>query len=87
MTFFSVRDEDDPTFGRQKLTLWSGPFASNYEGTAMELPGHDGYMVMLDYGRGGVRVTCPSPRTDANFIEVDEAINAALKAAGLEVSR
>lgn len=82
---FSVRDEYTPTFGRQNLTLWSGPFASNYEGSARELPNHDGFMVSLF--RGQVRVTCPSPRDDDNWMQVDEAINAALAAAGKEVSR
>jgi hypothetical protein len=75
----SVRD-DGERFGRQELTLWSGAFASDYEGYALELPRHDGYMVTVgEYNPRTVRVSCESPRTDDNYLEVDEAINAALK--------
>lgn len=80
MTTYSIRDEYAPTFGRQTLTLWSGAFASTFEGWATELPNHDGYMVRLDYFRGKTRVACESPRTDANWMRVDAAINAALAA-------
>lgn len=77
MTHFSVRDEYAPRFGRQRLTLWSGAFASTFEGWAWELPGHNGFMVSLDYFRGSVKVECESPRTDANYVAVDEALSAA----------
>lgn len=70
----SVRDEYSPRFGRQRLTLWSGAFASTFEGWATELPKHDGYMVQLDYFRGKVRVECEAPRTDENWLRVDKAI-------------
>lgn len=72
-----VRDEYAPMFGRQRLTLWEGGFASCYTGSAWELPGHDGFMVKVDY-HAPVRVACPAPRTDANFTEVDDAIGAAV---------
>jgi hypothetical protein len=76
----SIRDEYAPTFGRQHLTLWEGPFASEHVGSALELPGHDGFMV--DLGNGSrVRVSCPAPRTADNFETVDAAINAAVKGA------
>ena len=75
MSRFSIRDEHTPKFGRQVLTLWSGAFASDHEGDAWELPGHDGYMVALEF-RGKVRVACESPRTTENFERVDAAINA-----------
>jgi hypothetical protein len=69
----SVRDEYAPRFGRQALTLWSGAFAEDYEGEALELPRHDGFMVHLDDGRT-FRVTCESPRTEDNYLRVDAAI-------------
>lgn len=81
MTHYSIRDEYAPRFGRERLTLWSGAFASTFEGTAWELPNHDGYMVTLDY-LGSVRVACESPRTDENYSRVDDALNRA--AQGLE---
>ena len=77
MTHYSVRDEYAPRFGRQRLTLWSGAFASTFEGWATELPGHDGFMVELDYFRGKVRVACEAPRNDDNWMRVDDALNAA----------
>jgi hypothetical protein len=73
-----VRDEYAPRFGRQTLTLWSGPFASTFEGHALELPRHDGYMISLLY-RDSVRVACESPRTDENYQRVDAAIAAAVE--------
>jgi hypothetical protein len=73
-----VRDEYAPKFGRQCLTLWSGVFLSDFEGTATELPGHDGFMISTEY-HGDVRVSCPSPRTDKNYLQVDEALEAAVR--------
>ena len=75
---YSIRDEYKPKFGRQVLTLWSGGFASDYEGEAVELPKHDGFMVRLEYGDNPIRVSCPSPRTDDNYRAVDAAINDAI---------
>lgn len=77
---YGVRDEDRALFGRQVLTVWSGSFYSDYEGNAVELPKHDGYMVRLEYG-GKIRVTCPAPRTEDNYSEVDEAISVAVQSA------
>lgn len=74
----SVRDEYAPRFGRQVLTVWSGAFASEFIGTATELPHHDGYMVRLPYVDESVRVICESPRTDDNYQAVDSAIVIAL---------
>jgi hypothetical protein len=73
-----VRDEYEPRFGRQVLTLWEGPFCSVYDGYAVELPKHDGFMVTLDPNGEKVRVACPAPRTGENFEEVDRAIEAAV---------
>lgn len=75
-TRYSIRDEYAPLFGRERLTLWSGAFASTFEGHAWELPNHDGYMVTLDY-LGSVRVECETPRTDENYDRVDAALSAA----------
>lgn len=67
------------THKRERLTVWSGPFLSDYEGEAFTLPRGDGYMVTT-YGGDRVRVTCPTPRTDDNYPAIDAAINAALNA-------
>lgn len=72
-------DEYNATHKRHRLTLWSGAFAIQREGEAYSLPKNDGYMVSLEYG-DKVRVTCPAPRDDENYREVDEAINTALNA-------
>jgi hypothetical protein len=73
-----IRDEYSPRFGRQRLTLWSGQFASEYEGEAIELPGHNGYSVTTFTG-AKVRVECEAPRTEDNYLRVDAAINQAVK--------
>lgn len=78
MNAYGVRDEYARKFGRQLLTLWSGSFSSMFEGQALELPNHDGYMVTLDYGRGKTRVACEAPRTDENYLRVDAAISSAV---------
>lgn len=74
-----VRDEYAPKFGRQILTLWSGAFASDFDGTAVELPKHNGFMVTVDHLTWShkFRVSCESPRNDENFERVDAAIQAA----------
>lgn len=79
-----IRDEHRTMFGRQVLTLWSGQFATEYEGEAVGLPGHNGYTLTMYlthvYGEK-IRVTCPSPRDEENYLVVDESINAAIKKA------
>lgn len=74
--YVSVRDDYAPRFGRQVLSLWSGSFASDHQGYAVELPGHDGFMVTGPTGgpRPAIRVECAAPRTDANYLTVDSAI-------------
>lgn len=74
-----IRNEYEPRFGREVLTLWSGSFYSVWEGEAWELPRRDGYMVTT-YNGDKVRVACPTPRTDDNYREVDAAIVAAVEA-------
>lgn len=79
--FFGVASDDDytETHKRERLTVWSGPFSSVYEGVAFTLPKGDGYMVTT-YNGDKVRVVCPTPRTDDNFQAVDDAIASALRA-------
>lgn len=67
------------THKRERLVIWSGPFCSVYEGEALSLPKRDGYMV-TDYNGDRIRVVCAVPRTEANYLEVDAAISAALNA-------
>ena len=75
-----IEDYDySSTHKRQRLTLWSGPFASVREAEALSLPNGAGFMLALEYG-GKLRVSCPAPRTDANWEQVDQAINEALNA-------
>jgi hypothetical protein len=76
-TNIGIRDEYAPTFGRQNLTLWSGSFYSTFEGSARELPNHDGFMVAVEYGPK-VRVECDAPRTNDNYEQVDAAIRKAV---------
>lgn len=82
-THIGVRDEYAPTFGRQNLTLWSGPFYSVFEGWARELPNHNGFMVAIEYGPT-IRVECPSPRDADNYEQVDTAIRNAIEQAERE---
>lgn len=59
------------------MLIWEGTFSDQFVGYADELPRHDGYMITLEYA-GKIRVTCPAPRNDDNWQEVDAAINAAI---------
>jgi hypothetical protein len=83
MTYF-IRDEYTHK-RRQRLTIWSGAFASDYEGRAVELPKHNGFMVAI--GGQKIRVECPSPRTNENYLVVDQAINQAIIRDRLEYLR
>jgi len=64
-------------FGREVIEVWTGPFMLTWEAEGVALPKGDGYMLKT-YAGHKVRVTCPSPRTDDNYEEVDRAINDAL---------
>lgn len=79
MTHFGMIEDYDynVTHKRHRMSIWSGPFMSNREGVAYSLPKSDGYMITLEYG-DKVRVSCPAPRNDVNYQEVDKAINDAL---------
>ena len=78
---YGVRTEYDLNEGKRRdyLTVWSGPFSSVWEADGVSLPGGDGYM-LTTYNGDKVRVTCPTPRTDDTYVEVDAAIDAALTA-------
>ena len=65
------------THKRHRVTIWSGAFCSDFEGSGDSLPKRDGYSVTMIDGRR-LRVTCPCPRTEENFREVDRAIIRAL---------
>lgn len=72
-----MKDYDySATHKRERLTVWSGAFASQYEAVAYSLPKGDGYMLRLWDKR--IRVECPTPRDDTTYEEIDRAINAAL---------
>lgn len=71
--------EYSATHKRERLTVWSGPFYSVYEAEAYTLPAGDGYMVTT-YNGDRLRVECPTPRTDATYQAVDDAISATLVA-------
>lgn len=81
MTVYGVATDYDRSAGRKReyLTVWSGPFFSVWEADAVSLPKGDGYMLRT-YNGVKVRVSCPTPRTDENYEEVDAAIDAALRA-------
>lgn len=64
---------------RDRITVWSPPFASTYEAEGYSLPGGDGYM-LTTYNGDKVRVTCPTPRTDETYEAVDKAVSDALNA-------
>lgn len=69
--------EYNATHKRDRLTIWSAPFMSTREGEAYSLPKGDGYMITLEYG-AKLRVACPTPRNDTNYVEIDAAINVAM---------
>jgi hypothetical protein len=70
--------EYSSTHKRERLLVWSGPFASVFEAQAYSLPKQDGYMLTTYHG-AKIRVSCPCPRTDENYPEVDNALTNALR--------
>lgn len=81
--FYGIRDEHKPIFGRQRLTIWSGFCMADFDGTAFELPNHNGFSIRFDFGNFDpkqklMQVKCPSPRTEQNCDQVDKAINEAI---------
>ena len=69
---------DKTLFGREVINVWSGSFMSGWEAEGVALPKGDGYMLKT-YNGDKLRVTCEAPRTDDNFMRVDEAISDAMK--------
>lgn len=65
---------------RDRLVVWSGSFMSTFEAEGIELPKGDGYMLTTYNDGDKVRVSCPTPRDESNYEQVDVAINAALNA-------
>jgi hypothetical protein len=86
--FYGVRSEHERSEGKRRdyLTVWSGPFFSVWEADGVSLPKGDGYM-LTTYNGDKVRVTCSTPRTEANFQQVDDAIGVALAAHYEEAAR
>lgn len=78
MTHYGVATDYDWTGKRDRLIVWSGPFMSTFEAEGLSLPKGDGYMLTTYNDGDKVRVSCPCPRDESNFREVDAAINAAL---------
>jgi len=62
---------------RDHLDVWEGAFMSSHAASGVSRPNGDGYM-LTTYNGDKVRVTCPTPRTEATHQEVDQAINEAL---------
>ncbi len=79
--FYGVTTDYDRNEGRKRdhLTVWSGPFSSVYEASGVSLPRGDGYM-LTTYNGEKVRVACPTPRSEDNYREVDQAVTDALRA-------
>lgn len=71
--------EYSATHKRDRLMIWSGPFFSVFESEAYTLPKADGYM-LTTYNGDRVRVSCPAPRNEDNWQEVDKALGEALEA-------
>lgn len=66
------------THMRERIDVWSGPFMSVFEATGLSLPKRDGYM-LTTYNGDKIRVSCPVPRNDSNYREVDAAVSKALE--------
>ena len=79
MANLGVRTEYEMNRHRKRdyLTVWSGSLYSVYEAIGVSLPGMNGYM-LTTYNDDRVKVTCPAPRSESNYAEVDEAVTKAL---------
>jgi hypothetical protein len=65
--------EYNKTHKRDRITVWSGQFCDTWEASGLSLPS-GGYMLVTFTG-DKLKVKCPSPRTDANYQEVDAAVS------------
>jgi hypothetical protein len=81
MTVYGITVDYDytVTHKREFIRVWSPPFFSVFEADGYTLPKGDGYM-LTTYNGDKVRVSCPTPRNDANWMAVDQAISDALNA-------
>ena len=81
MTTYGVATDYDRNVDKKRdyLTVWSGSFMGVWEAEAVSLPKGDGYM-LTTYNGDKLRVTCPTPRNDETYQEIDAAIGAALNA-------
>lgn len=77
---FGVATNYEVNAGRKRdyLDVWCGSFMGSWEARGVSLPRGDGYM-LTTYNGDKVRVTCPTPRDETTYQEVDAAINAALQ--------
>lgn len=64
---------------RDHVTVWTGPFMSEWVADGVSRRNGGGYMLTAWDG-ATVRVSCPTPRTDDNYLAVDAAISDALAA-------
>lgn len=71
------------THKRERITVWSPPFASVFEAEGYARPGSSRYH-LTTYNGDRVTVQLPrgitAPRTDENFHEIDRAISEHLSA-------
>lgn len=77
-TRYGIATDYEWTGKRDRLIVWSGSFMSTFEAEGIELPKGDGYMLTTYNDGDKVRVTCPTPRNEHNYLEVDAAINSAM---------
>lgn len=77
---FGVTTDYDHSADRKRdyIDVWTGQWMGSYEARGVSLPKGDGYM-LTTYSGDKVRVTCPTPRDETTYQEVDAAINAALQ--------
>ena len=80
MSKFSVATdyEYNKSHKRDCITVWSGQFSDQWEAVGYSLPKGNGYMLTTHTG-DKVRVSCPTPRTEQNYTEVDAAVAAAME--------
>jgi len=78
-TRFGVTTDYDARGKRDYLDVWAGGFMSEWEARGVSLPMGDGYM-LTTYNGDKVRVTCPTPRNETNYREIDAAIQDAMAA-------
>lgn len=70
--------EYSATHKRERLTLWSGAFMSEYEGEAYSRPKGNGYIITRYTGER-LPVWCPVGFTDENYDEIVKALRNALE--------